>query len=98
MEILTTCAICGKEFMGQNSRAKYCSPECKRKGLNIRQCALRREEREIARAYRQARRHKKKKVSLIDEYLKAQANGEKLSYGYWIVERERRAKENGENA
>lgn len=83
------CQVCGKEISPESKRVKYCSDECRKKGRA-----------QVQRLYHDSlykavhiKPQKKKKVSLIDEYLKAQANGEKLSYGYWMVERERRAKE-----
>ena len=95
-----TCPNCGKEFETRFKNRKYCSDECAVES-HKEQCRAYREAKKNGKAnlYAPKLTQKKKKanadkkngkrVSLMDEYIKARENGTHggLTYGYWVARR-----------
>lgn len=72
---IRTCVICGKDFITETWRSKYCSYECKIEGAK---------KREAERLKELKGKHQQGKKLTIEE-ISALALAEHISYGQWVA-------------
>lgn len=79
------CDMCGKDFVAVKGNQRYCSEECKRKAVNARLYAKRKEEFAEFKEYKKPMPKKRTKPKMSIAKVNELARAEGLNYGQYVA-------------